>query len=176
MDKKELRSAVRAAVKQMSEVDKTQQSTMIALALVVHPAVRDAKMLALFSPLPDEPQIGEIIDILARERTVVLPRIEGDVMSFYKYSPSSLHKGAYGIMEPAGDVPVNPADVDAMVVPGVVFTSDGKRMGRGKGYYDRYMSLPGFRAYKIGVCYSQQLVDFIPCEPHDIVMDEVIYR
>ena len=176
MDKKELRSRVRAALKQMSEAEKAQHSTMIALALVVHPSVRDARVLALFSPLPDEPQIGEIIDILAEGRTVLLPRIEGEVMNFYKYSPSSLHKGAFGIMEPAEGTPAIPSEIDVMVVPGVVFTPDGKRMGRGKGFYDRYMSQPGFRARKIGVCYAQQIADALPCEPHDIAMDEVISR
>jgi 5-formyltetrahydrofolate cyclo-ligase len=96
-------------------------------------------------------------------------------MQFYPYR-GRVAQGAYGIMEPLACGAVEPCEIDVMVVPGVVFARNGERMGRGKGYYDRYMSLPGFRAYKIGVCYSQQLVDFIPCEPHDIVMDEVIYR
>ncbi len=46
--------------------------------------------------------------------------------------------------------------------------------GGGRGYYDRYLSLPGFRAAKIGVCYRHQLTDELPVEPHDIRMDTVV--
>ena len=63
-----------------------------------------------------------------------------------------------------------------MLVPGVSFKSDGCRLGRGKGFYDKYMSMEDFRAYKLGVCFLQQLVDVIPVEEHDIRMDEILCR
>ena len=66
------------------------------------------------------------------------------------------------------------ADIDVMVVPGVAFTSVGDRLGRGKGYYDRYMAREGFRAQTIGVCYSCQLCDELPVEEHDRRVDRVI--
>ena len=61
-----------------------------------------------------------------------------------------------------------------MVVPGVAFTAAGERMGRGKGYYDRYLSREGFRAYSVGVCFGCQMCEELPTEPHDRRMDEVI--
>ena len=61
-----------------------------------------------------------------------------------------------------------------MVVPGVAFASDGRRLGRGKGYYDRYLAREGFRAYTVAVCYSCQLRDDVPAEPHDKRVDEVV--
>ena len=176
MDKRVVRKEVREALAAISPEEKTQKSTMLALALLVHPAVRSAKVVALFSPLPDEPQIGEIIELLSRERIVLLPRVEGDVMRFYPFSPEAMSEGSFGILEPMSGQPFPPADIDVIIVPGVAFTADGARMGRGKGFYDKYMSQEGFNAHKIGVCYSQQVVQSLPCEQHDVFMNEVVYK
>lgn len=176
MDKKDIRKSVRSAIATISQDAKAQKSTMLALAIMLHPAVRAARAVALFSPLPDEPQISEIIELIARERVVLLPRVEGDVMRFYPFSPKAMSRGAYGIMEPMDGKPFPPGEIDVMVVPGVAFTACGKRMGRGKGFYDKYMSQKCFRAYKMGVCYTEQILPSLPCEPHDISMDEVIYK
>ena len=56
----------------------------------------------------------------------------------------------------------------------VAFTADGRRLGRGRGYYDRYLGDPAFRGFRVGVCYAHQLVDDLPVEPHDVRMDRVI--
>ena len=176
MDKRLVRKQVREALAAISPEEKMQKSTMLALALLVHPAVRSAGVVALFSPLPDEPQIGEIIELLSRERTVLLPRVEGDVMRFYPFSPSVMSKGSYGISEPMCGEPFPPDEIDVIIVPGVAFTANGARMGRGKGFYDKYMSQEGFKAHKIGVCYSGQVVQSLPCERHDVYMDEVVYK
>lgn len=61
----------------------------------------------------------------------------------------------------------DPAEIDLLVVPGVAFAPIGSRLGRGRGYYDRYLAQPGFRAATVGVCYRHQLVDDLPAEPHD---------
>lgn len=176
MDKRTLRKEVRARLATVPDEQKQQKSTMLALALVVHPAVRSARVIALFSPLGNEPAIGEIIEVLSQEHTVVLPRVEGETMEFYPFSPSSMREGAYGIMEPCEGLPVEPDDIDVMVVPGVAFTPGGARLGRGKGFYDKYMSQSGFTAFAIGVCYEEQLVPSLPCEPHDFKVDEVLSR
>lgn len=139
-------------------------------------AVSGARVVALFSPLADEPQLWPLVERLAQELTVVLPRVEGEVMNFYPYGKDVMATGTYGINEPQGGTPMNACEIDVVVVPGVAFTDCGVRMGRGKGFYDRYLSQSGSRALKIGVCYSEQIVDDIPTEPHDVVMDAVIYK
>jgi 5-formyltetrahydrofolate cyclo-ligase len=95
-------------------------------------------------------------------------------MDFYPYNPNELEVGAFGITEPQAAVAIDPAEIDTIVVPGVAFTLSGVRCGRGKGYYDKYLSRNGFRATKIGICYKEQLAEEIPSEPHDILMDCVI--
>ena len=64
------------------------------------------------------------------------------------------------------------ADIDLAVIPGMAFDRDGHRLGRGKGFYDKL--LPGIKCRKIGLCFSFQLADSVPIEPHDIVMDMVL--
>ena len=58
------------------------------------------------------------------------------------------------------------------MVPGVAFSSDGKRLGRGKSFYDRFLPLVR-RAAFVGVCYPCQVVEQIPADPWDIGMDIV---
>lgn len=176
VDKKTLRKSVREAVKAMNGGQKRMVSEGIVFALREQIERFGAKVVALFSPLPDEPMIGALIHLLPSTANVVLPRVEGEVMHFYPCLNSELEIGSYGIMEPQGNVPVEPSEIDLIVVPGVAFAKDGARMGRGKGYYDKYMSQEGFNAYKIGVCYAVQLVDTIPAEPHDIAVDIVISK
>ena len=172
--KKDIRRSVRAAIKAMGSDEKAAQAALLCSAALEHILLKGARVVALFAPLPDEPDISPLISTLYEKCTVVLPRINGDTMDFYPYSPHTMSSGSYGINEPQGDEAIDPADIDIMLVPGVAFTADGCRLGRGKGYYDRYMSLPGFRAYKIGVCLLSQIVDALPVEQHDIRMDEIL--
>lgn len=105
----------------------------------------------------------------------VVPRVGGDAMRFFDYAPGALRAGAFGIAEPDVDAePCEPSEIDLIVVPGTAFTQAGARMGRGRGYYDKYLSQPGFRGVKVGVCYAHQLVGELPVEPHDVFMDYVI--
>lgn len=169
-----IRREVKAAVKALPCDDKTAESAAICSALYLNGAIKNAKVVALFSPLPDEPDISSLIALMAQHCKVLLPRICGDEMDFYEYTPGSLAVGSYGINEPQGGHPALPSSIDVLVLPGVAFTSSGKRLGRGKGYYDKYMSREGFRAYKIGVCYSAQLLPELPTEQHDILLDSVV--
>ena len=113
-------------------------------------------------------------ELLRNGKNVYVPRVNGDEMDFYPYSVDAMHCGAMGILEPDGDVPVAPQDIDVMILPGLAFTAYGLRLGRGKGYYDRYMEREGFRAYTIGICHTVQLLDTLPVEQHDKGIDEVV--
>ncbi|MBQ6584181.1 MAG: 5-formyltetrahydrofolate cyclo-ligase [Alistipes sp.] len=173
--KSDIRRAAKSAVKALSAQQKADKSTLILSRIASSESIKSAKTVALYASLSDEVQSFELIELLSQTKRVVLPRVAGDDMDFYPYTPSSLKVGAFGIEEPQGSEPISPDEIDVIVVPGVAFTTDGKRCGRGKGYYDKYLSRSGFRAIKIGVCYTEQLAEDIPNEPHDIVMDYMIY-
>ena len=123
------------------------------------PEFRAARTVAVFAALSDEPATDEVLARWASTRRVVLTRVEGDAMRFYACRPER---------------PCPAGEIDLVVCPGVAFTADGRRLGRGRGYYDRYLGDPVFRGFRVGVCYAHQLVDDLPVEPHDVRMDRVI--
>lgn len=181
MEKRELRRVVKERFRALGEDEKQRKSALLIERLGEILAQREASVVALFSPMNDEVQIIPLVEKLAREGRcrVVLPRVEsmadGEAeMEFYDYEPTQMAVGAFGIIEPQAGEPCEASEIDVMVVPGVAFDRNGGRLGRGKGYYDRYISREGFRAECIGVCFDFQLFDELPTEPHDRAMDMVV--
>ena len=149
-------------------------SAAIFSAVVRLPEFRAARTVGVCAALPDEPATDEVLARWASTRRVVLPRVEGDAMRFYACRPDALVFGAFGILEPQGERPCPAGEIDLVVCPGVAFTADGRRLGRGRGYYDRYLGDPAFRGFRVGVCYAHQLVDDLPVAAHDVRMVRVI--
>lgn len=177
MDKKTIRREVKQAILALpSDVREAEAERVVEqLRRIINE--RRAEVVALFSPLPDEINIFPLVASL--DCRVVLPRItasspEESLMEFYDYSAEEICDGAFGIREPQGKRAVRADEIDLMVVPGVAFTRSGKRLGRGRGYYDRYLAREGFRALKIGVCHSCQLRESLPTEAFDREMDMII--
>ena len=108
-------------------------------------------------------------------KRVLLPKVVGDELELHVYTPGSLQPGAYGIMEPTGEVfPVDSYhEIDLAVIPGVAFDRHGARLGRGKGYYDRLLPQLS-NAYRIGICFPFQMLEHLPSEPHDVLMNEIV--
>ena len=175
--KKDIRKETKAVVLSLTAEQKNTESQALCERLQALIAEHKPQVVALFSPLPDEIDISPLAGRLACR--VVMPRVgdgaDGEPdMEFFDYAPQAMASGAYGIAEPQAGEPCRVEDIDLMVVPGVAFSVDGVRLGRGKGYYDRYLSRDGFRAYCVGVCYACQLRDDIPAESHDKRVNLVI--
>lgn len=179
MDKKKLRRQIKEQVLALTRAEQSAQSLQIVEHVKALIEERKPRVVALFSPLKDEVQILPLAESLPASCRVVLPRV-GDradgtpEMEFFDYEQSSLVEGAYGITEPQGDKVCATEEIDLMIVPGVAFTREGARLGRGKGYYDRYLAREGFRAYTVGVCYACQLLQELPSEEHDRRVDIVV--
>ena len=146
-------------------------------------ASRNVRTVMAYWPLADEVDIRPLIDQLVEQgRTVVLPKVTGDeTMELRRYTSSAdLAEGAFHIMEPTGELFTDYDAIDVVLVPGMAFDAAGHRLGRGKGYYDRFLteflapdnSQPAPRL--IGVCFPFQRVAIVPSEEHDVVMDEVV--
>ena len=161
--KLQLRKEIKNSKRQFTSQQLRELSFAVIIRLLSHPRVKSAKTIMLYHSLPDEVDTHTIVDsLLMSGKTILLPRVTGEgTMELHRYNgPNDLQIGAYGIMELA-------------IVPGVAFDHDGNRMGRGKGYYDRFLPLiPD--TYKIGVCFPFQMITSIPAEEHDIRMDEII--
>ena len=172
--KETLRHSIRRLNGQLPADRKVAAAERILAQIEALPAFRTARCVACYCALPDEPPTAAVLRRWSRDRRVVVPRVEGDTMQFYDYRPEAMARGAFGIDEPvAADASHRcpPEAIDLLVVPGVAFTRDGARLGRGKGYYDRYLAQSGIHACCVGVCFAHQLVDVLPVEPHDRTMD-----
>jgi 5-formyltetrahydrofolate cyclo-ligase len=113
--------------------------------------------------------------LLAEGRQVLLPRVASDTeLTIHRYtSPADLQPGAFGILEPVGE-PVDDCTIaDAAIIPGMAFDRAGHRLGRGRGFYDRFLArVP--QLLRIGLCAEWQLADFVPTDAHDVAMHYVV--
>lgn len=176
MDKSELRNEIKNRKRQFTSLQLRELSFAVIQRLLSHPRLKEAHTIMLYYSLPDEVYTHTVVDsLLMSHKTILLPHVTGNgTMELRLYTgPKDLTTGAYGIMEPTGKFFTEYSTIDLTVVPGVAFDLTGNRMGRGKGYYDRFLPLV-HNAYKIGICFPFQIVDDIPSEEHDIKMDEII--
>jgi 5-formyltetrahydrofolate cyclo-ligase len=137
----------------------------------------EAKVIAIYSPIHNEVETGEIMNrVLESPRVLLFPKVERDGLELRRVNgPWDLQKGAFGIREPTMECALHAAtDVDLFVVPGVAFDVKGRRIGYGKGYYDRTLHPLEGKGKLVGFCYDFQLVDEIALDPHDVIMDMVI--
>lgn len=132
-------------------------------------------VVAIYSALPGEVDLGKLVD--DRERIWVFPKVVGESLVFHRVTNLSndLVPGAFGILEPReGLKTYGTMEVDLFLCPGLGFDPEGRRLGRGRGFYDRMLAAARPDAVKAGVCFPFQLVEKIDTEPHDIPMDGVI--
>jgi 5-formyltetrahydrofolate cyclo-ligase len=170
--KQEIRKMIRLR-KQQHTAD---ESSVIIARLKANPRFSQAQTLLLYSALQDEVPTQSLLDeLVAQGKTVLLPRVVSDTdMELRQYTGlQDLQVGAFGILEPTGKLFTDYEKIDVAVVPGMAFDKEGHRLGRGKGYYDRFLRLLP-KTYKIGICFSWQLVDNVPTDEHDILMDQIM--
>lgn len=123
------------------------------------PGYHDSKNIAAFYPMKGEPNIMPIIEELAREGRLLLPRCEGEgIMKFYKVSSlrKDLVPGKFGIMEPKDGLERFDGEIPIFLVPGTKFNFSGSRVGHGKGYYDRFLAKHP-QSYKAGIATPAQI-------------------
>ncbi len=144
-------------------------------------ALAEAKVVLAYYALPDEVSLKKMISSFVDVgKLVLLPEVvsETDMILREYHSDSDLKVGAYDILEPRGKVFSDYELIDLALVPGMAFDKNGNRLGRGKGYYDRFFSKvlekAGRLPYSIGVCFPFQLVDSVPTDKHDFSVDMVV--
>ena len=192
MDKQEHRKEIRNRKRQFSQDQLGELSLSAISKLRKHPKVMAAHTLLLYYSLPDEVNTHEWIDELVAEgKRVLLPVVVNDKdMVIREYTGKhDLAEGSFHIMEPIGKLfPVEKyPEIEVAIIPGMSFDDTGHRLGRGKGYYDRFLTklrgmegnhcerkvADGTEVYKIGICFGFQKLQEIPFENHDILVDEV---
>ena len=178
MDKKELRQFIRNKKRQYSSSQLEELSLSVLSRLNGNEHLQRAETILMYYSLSDEVNTHAYIDQLLTEgKKILLPEvIDGENMVIREYTGKhDLKEGAFHIMEPIGSLfpEERYQELDLAIIPGMAFDENHNRLGRGKGYYDRFLQkIP--QVYKIGICFPFQLVGKIPTEETDIKMDAMI--
>lgn len=124
-----------------------------------------------YHALGDEPGLDSIVD---DRRRWLAPRVEGDSMTFHDWAAPT-ETIPFGLQQPTGQAPVVPAgEIDVMVIPGLAFDRSGVRLGRGGGYFDRFLAAHPEVVETIGVCPVARLVEVLPRQPHDAAVRWIV--
>ncbi len=170
--KKALRARIRASLKELSAAERAAASVQACARLPQQEIWQSARSILFYAPLPDELDIRPLWDAaLAQFKIVALPRYANETGAYVACCVGALYAslvpGRFGIMEPKDDALIFPLNqLDLVLAPGVGFDLTGRRLGRGKGFYDRL--LREVTGTKCGIGFDQQVVKEIPVEVHDI--------
>src|SRR5262245_1359088 len=176
--KKELRAQVQAHLRRLAPAERETAAAQAGALLREQPIWKQARSVLLFAPLPDELDIWPLLAVaLSDRKTVALPRFEEQTNSYLPaqvQSPGSdLRIGRFGIREPVEECPQIPLNrLDFILVPGVAFDVQGRRLGRGKGFFDRLLA--AVRGTTCGVAFDEQIVREIPVAPHDVHVNRIL--
>jgi 5-formyltetrahydrofolate cyclo-ligase len=176
--KSALRRDIRSRLKAMSPQQRATASARACALLEQQTVWKQAELIFFYAPLPEELDIWPLLgDSLAAGKTVTLPRFDSATKRYIACQVQDLSKdlshGQFGIRE-AGEhcIAVPPNRLDLVLVPGVAFDLQGRRLGRGKGFYDQMLAT--VRGTTCGVAFDEQIVDTIPVEPHDIHLNCIL--
>ena len=148
-----LRAEMMKLARQMTAEDRESFSEEICERVLEMEEWAQAQTAVLFIPLPSEPMITPLkLDCDAR-------RVSSVNIPQNPKADNGLHL---------------PETIDLVLVPGLAFSKDRRRLGRGGGFFDRLLGERASDAFKLGICFSFQIVDTMPSDTHDVVMDAVV--
>ena len=173
-----LRKQIRGVLQTISPSGRAALSAQLRDRLREQAIWKNAGSILFFAPLPDEPDFWPLLDeALAAGKTAALPRFDPDGQGYgagrLQDPKHDLVAGQFGIREPlarCAEIPLG--RLDLVLVPGVAFDARGRRLGRGKGFYDRLLT--EVRGVKCGTLFDEQLLSEIPAGPADIRMDFIV--
>ncbi len=176
--KRALRRQVGEALARLEPGERATASAQARARLVAQPLWQSSRRVLFFASLPEELDLWPLLqEALSAGKQVALPRFVPETKA-YEVCPiqdpdRDLQTGYFGIREPNPRCSRLAANrLDLILVPGVAFDLEGRRLGRGKGYYDQLLKV--WHGTTCGVGFDQQIVDSIPVEPHDVRLDCVL--
>ncbi len=179
MPKRELRHELRRKLAAISAEELQRRSAAACRLLCETKEYRRAEVVMLFLSTPQEVDTTQLaLQAWADDKRVLAPRVAWDQRRMLPIEIQSLASGVedgyMGVREPLEGLPVPVADIDLVVVPGLAFDEEGNRLGRGRGFYDRFLSHPDFRGVSCALALEDQVVDAIPIGPSDVRVDMLV--
>ena len=176
MDKIALRREIREKKKAMSTEEIDVRSARLGELFLACPQYQAAKTIYGYLPYNQEVRTVPMLEQAMRDgKRVAVPKCYGDEMKFiYMDDLSKVEKGYANIPEPIADDPVADDPTALVLMPGLAFTTDGKRMGYGGGFYDKFLAAEPEHP-TVALCYAFQMVEDLPTEEYDIPVDCVLW-
>ena len=179
LTKKQIRSKILLRLKNQKEEDRDRKSKIIQNRLFRTLVFKKAKRTMFYIAFGGEVDTQEMIrDAKKIGKMVVVPVCKKNRISIRPCifdDNSKLKKGPYGVLEPAVERPIRLKDLDLVIVPGIAFDGKGKRLGRGKGCYDRFLNRLPEDTPSIGLAFKFQVLPSIPATTHDVSVKRVIF-
>ena len=173
-EKQEIRKEVSRRIAELTEEEKLRASNKIRDLLIVLKEFIRAKIVMVYLAKEDEVDTTPIIKEAQKQgKKIVVPVVEGDDIRVCELT-NELAIGPFGVMQPLDKKEVSPQDLDLVIVPGRAFDEGGGRIGRGRGFYDRFLSSLPDDVATIGLCFSCQMFASIPCGPFDKRVQRVV--
>lgn len=173
-----LREKIKKLIKNISEEEKKKESYIIQKKLEALAYFRKAKVIMFYWALPGEPDLKDLIrKVKQGKKIVALPLIKGRDIKAYRFTSSKdLRKNRLGFLQPkeetSREIPLK--NIDVVLVPGLAFDKKNRRLGRGKGYYDRFLKKLPPETIKIGIAFNCQFLNYLPSALQDERVDLVI--
>lgn len=176
MDKKELRRQIREKKRAMTEEQIAAASARLGELFLNCPQYQNAKTIYGYLPYNQEVRTVPMLEQAMKDgKKVAVPKCYGEEMRFiYMDDLSKVEKGYANIPEPIADEPVADDRTALVLMPGMAFTKDGKRMGYGGGFYDKFLAAEPNHP-TVALCYDFQMVEDLPTEDYDIPVDCVLW-
>ena len=152
------------------------KSQAIAKQLLAIAKIRNKNNFSAYLPINNEVDTRKIIDELIQKGSNIFVPAFLTTNNDYLFTGfdgwQNLEEGPKGILQPKSFKPIDPSFIEVAILPGLAFSKEGVRLGYGKGVFDKLLSKS--KALRIGLAYDFQIVDEIPQEKHDLVMDLVV--
>ncbi len=169
-EKRRLRETVRSLEQSLSPAELRESDRLLFERLTALPQVAGSNILLLFWGMGREPDTQQMFAPLpAAGKTVLLPRClpGGEMEQRAWQGREQADRHPYGMWEPSEDCPLFTADaVDLVLVPALCYDRAGFRLGRGGGFYDRFLAR--YDGFSVGLCRQALLQDWVPLEKHDL--------
>lgn len=179
--KQEFRRRILKQLKVQSEGARQKKSLAIREKLFRLPTFRQARTVMFYVALPTEvdthPMIDEALRLGKRVAVPVTDVAQKELAaSLIENRQQDLAPGPYGTHHPKPHAirPVALEEIDMVIVPGLAFTPAGERLGRGKGFYDRFLSRLPARTATLGLAFDFQVLSRLPLDPHDVRVKRVL--
>ena len=174
--KRSIRRQMKEALSGFEAEDLAQRSAAACARLIALEEFRSASVIMIYLSLPTEVDTSPIaLAAWQDDKTVLAPKVSWEHRHMLALEIHSLQSNLViderGLREPDYGHPWPVNDIDLIVVPGLAFDTRGNRLGRGMGFYDRFLGQPTLRALKCGLAFHEQVVANLPISENDVPID-----